>query len=81
MPSSIDTPGYYVPSSSLPEAGGEGSRLPHHLVKGVGPGAPPGEEAREADRLEHLGQGVEADGLEGPLLDEDVVEVLGEGSR
>ncbi len=46
------------------------------LVKGVGPGAPPGEEAREADRLEHLGNDVEADGVDGPLLDEQIVEVM-----
>src|SRR3569833_4509268 len=51
--------------------------LPCPLVEGVRPCAPPGQEAGEADRLEHLGSGVEADCIERPLLDEDVADVAG----
>ena len=47
------------------------------LLKGVGPCSPPGEEDREADRLENLGEDADTDGLEGALLDEDLVEELG----
>jgi hypothetical protein len=46
------------------------------LLKRVGPGAPVGEEDGKADSLEELGKDVEADGLEGLLLGEDLSEEL-----
>ena len=47
------------------------------LFKGVGPCSPPGEEDREANSLENLGENAHTHGLEGALLDEDLVEELG----
>jgi hypothetical protein len=46
------------------------------LVKGVGAGAPVGEEDGEADGLEELGDDVQADGLEWPLLGDELSEEL-----
>jgi len=48
------------------------------LLKGVGSCSPPGEEYREADGLKDLGEDANADGLHGTLLDEDLVEELGQ---
>ena len=45
-----------------------------HLVEGVGPGPPPGQEDGQANRLKDLGRGVDADGVEGPLLGEELDE-------
>lgn len=46
------------------------------LVKGVGAGAPVGEEEGEADGFEELGEDVEADGLGGALLGHELSEEL-----
>lgn len=46
------------------------------LLKGVGARSPPGEEDRQADSLEQLGEDADTDLLERPLLDEELAEEL-----
>ena len=48
-----------------------------HLREGVGPGAPPGQKQRQANRLEDLGRSADGNGVDGALLGENLVEVLG----
>jgi len=50
-----------------------------HLVKGVGPGAPPGHEHAQSDSLEDLGGEADTDGVERPPLAEDLDQEAGSG--
>lgn len=68
------SPGCSARSAAV-QTGGAGSCV---LLKRVGPGAPVGEEDGEADGLEELGKDVQADGLKGLLLGEDLSEELEE---
>lgn len=54
----------------------EGSFGSGFLVKRVGASAPVGENHGKADGLEKLGQGADADVLDGPLLGEELGEEL-----
>lgn len=49
------------------------------LVEGVGAGSPPREEYRQADGLQDLGGSTDANGVERPLLSEDLSEDSGSG--
>ncbi|KAG7054742.1 hypothetical protein JMJ77_0007217 [Colletotrichum scovillei] len=46
------------------------------LVEGVGAGSPPGEEDRQTDSLNNLGQDADANGVDGALLNKDLGDVL-----
>lgn len=48
----------------------------NRLVERVRPGAPPREEHRQADRLDDLGRGRDANNVERPLLGEDLGDEL-----
>lgn len=50
-----------------------------HLVEGVGPGAPPGHEHAQSNRLEDLGGKADTDGVERPPLAEDLHQEAGSG--